>query len=110
MKNKIIKINYFKFKRMENKEQKEEIENKEEHKNDKKESNEDIESHQEDTQNQNNAERIGQKEKDLLLKIINEQINNKLEHLEKKNKQENKDIVFLNKTVKDIQSIYINIK
>ena len=95
---------------MENREQKEEIENKEENKNDKKESNEDIESNKEDTQNPNNVERIGQKEKDLLLKIINETINNKLEHLEKKNKQENKDIVLLNKTVKDIQSTYINIK
>jgi len=95
---------------MENKDQKEEIENKEEIKNDKKESNEDIESNKEEAQNQNNEERIGQKEKDLLLKIINDQLNNKLEHLEKKNKQENKDIVLLNKTVKDIQSIYINIK
>mgnify|MGYP003571343134 CR=1 FL=1 len=95
---------------MENKDQKEEIENKEEIKNDKKESNEDIESNKEEAQNQNNEERIGQKEKDLLLKIINDQLNNKLEHLEKKNKQENKDIVLLNKTVKDIQSTYINIK
>ena len=95
---------------MENKDQKEEIENKEEIKNDKKESNEDIESNMEEAQNQNNEERIGQKEKDLLLKIINDQLNNKLEHLEKKNKQENKDIVLLNKTVKDIQSTYINIK
>ena len=95
---------------MENKDQKEEIENKEENKNDKKESNEDIESNKEDAQNQNNEERLGQKEKDLLLKIINDQLNNKLEHLEKKNKQENKDIVLLNKTVKDIQITYINIK
>ena len=95
---------------MENKDQKEEIENKEEIKNDKKESNEDIESNKEEAQNQNNEERIGQKEKDLLLKIINDQLNNKLEHLEKKNKHENKDIVLLNKTVKDIQSTYINIK
>ena len=95
---------------MENKDQKEEIENKEEIKNDKKESNEDIESNKKEAQNQNNEERIGQKEKDLLLKIINDQLNNKLEHLEKKNKQENKDIVLLNKTVKDIQSTYINIK
>ena len=91
---------------MENKEQNEEFENKDEHVNDKKESNEGIEANKEDIQHQNVVERIGQKEKDLLLKIINEKINNKLEHLEKKNKQENKDIELLNKTVKNINSTY----
>lgn len=50
-------------------------------------------------------ERINKENRDLLLKIINDRINKKLESLEKKNKTENNSIVLMNNNVVKIKSI-----
>ena len=52
-------------------------------------------------------ERINKENKDLLLKIINDRINKRLESLENKNKTENNSIVLMNNNVVKIKSILI---
>ena len=53
------------------------------------------------------VERIGQNEKELLLKIIKDKLIKKLEYLENRNVKENNSLQMTNKNITKIKGIYI---
>ena len=65
----------------------------------------------ENNENKDNSEskveRIGQNEKELLLKIIKDKLIKRLEYLENRNIKENNSLQMTNKNVKKIKFIYI---